>query len=79
MPEYRFTEIAINSTQKKKPTEDDKYTYIGLEHLDSGALEVSRWGSDAAPIGEKLIMQKSEKLLRSMQKSNTFLRHRKHI
>ena len=62
MPEYRFTDFAINSTQKKKPTEDDKYTYIGLEHLDSGTLEVSRWGSDVAPIGEKLIMQKGDVL-----------------
>ena len=62
MPEYRFTEFAINCTQKKKPTENDKYTYIGLEHLDSGTLEVSRWGSDVAPIGEKLIMQKGDVL-----------------
>ena len=62
MPEYRFTDFAINSTQKKKPSEDDKYTYIGLEHLDAGTLEISRWGSDVAPIGEKLIMQKGDVL-----------------
>ena len=62
MPEYRFTDFAINSTQKKKPTEDDKYTYVGLEHLDSGTLEISRWGSDVAPIGEKLIMKKGDVL-----------------
>ena len=51
MPKYKFTEIAINSTEKKKPTEADKDTYIGLEHLDSGTLTVSRWGADVAPIG----------------------------
>ncbi|MCR4718781.1 MAG: restriction endonuclease subunit S [Firmicutes bacterium] len=62
MPKYKFTEIAINSTEKKKPTETDKDTYIGLEHLDSGTLTVSRWGSDVAPIGEKLIMKKGDVL-----------------
>ena len=47
MSEYRFDQIAINSTEKKKPEESDKYTYIGLEHLDSMDLEfiagVRRW------------------------------------
>ena len=62
MPKYRFTEIAINSTEKKKPTEADKETYIGLEHLDSGTLTVSRWGSEVAPIGEKLLMKKGDVL-----------------
>ncbi len=62
MPKYKFTEIAFNSTEKKKPTEDDKYTYIGLEHLDTGTLTVSRWGSEVAPIGEKLIMKKGDVL-----------------
>ena len=62
MPKYRFTEIAINSTEKKKPTEADKETYIGLEHLDSGTLTISRWGSEVAPIGEKLLMKKGDVL-----------------
>ena len=62
MTKYKFSEIAINSTEKKKPEEDDKYNYIGLEHLDSGSLTVSRWGSDVAPIGEKLIMKKGDVL-----------------
>ncbi len=62
MPKYKFSEIAINSTAKKKPVEEDKYTYIGLEHLDSGTLTVSRWGADVAPIGEKLIMKKGDVL-----------------
>ena len=31
MATYRFDEIAINSTKKKKPTEEDKVHYIGLE------------------------------------------------
>ena len=62
MPKYKFTEFAINSTEKKKPTEADKETYIGLEHLDSGTLTVSRWGAEVAPIGEKLLMKKGDVL-----------------
>ena len=62
MPKYRFDEIAINSTEKKKPVEEDKYTYLGLEHLDTGSLTVTRFGSDVAPIGEKLVMKKGDVL-----------------
>lgn len=62
MTEYRFEDIAINSTAKKKPVEEDKYHYLGLEHLDSGTFTVSRFGSDVAPIGEKLIMKKGDVL-----------------
>ena len=59
---YRFDEIAINSTAKKKPVESDKFHYVGLEHIDSGSFEITRWGSDVAPVGEKLIMQKGDVL-----------------
>ncbi len=62
MSKYRFEEIAINRTEKKKPVESDKYTYLGLEHLDSGTLKVSRFGSEVAPIGEKLVMKKGDVL-----------------
>jgi type I restriction enzyme S subunit len=60
MAEYKFDEIAFNSTAKKKPTATDSETYLGLEHLDSGNLTVTRIGSDVAPIGEKLIMEKGD-------------------
>ena len=62
MANYRFDEIALNSVEKKKPTEEDKFTYLGLEHLDSGCLTVKRFGSDVAPIGEKLVMHKGDVL-----------------
>lgn len=62
MPRYKFDQIAINSTEKKKPVEEDKYTYLGLEHLDSGSLHVTRFGADVAPIGEKLVMRKGDVL-----------------
>ena len=57
---YTFGKIAINSTAKKKPTEEDKYHYIGLEHLSSDTFDISNYGSDVAPTGEKLIMQKGD-------------------
>ena len=59
---YRFDEIAVNSTEKKKPVEADKNHYIGLEHLDPKSLIVRRYGTDVAPIGEKLIMKKGDVL-----------------
>lgn len=62
MGKYRFDQIAYNSTEKKKPTEEDKYVYIGLEHLDPGSLQVTRFGSDVAPIGEKLVMREGDVL-----------------
>lgn len=62
MSKYRFEQIAINSTEKKKPTEEDRFTYLGLEHLDSGSLKVTRFGSDVAPIGEKLVMREGDVL-----------------
>ena len=62
MAKYRFEQIAINSTEKKKPVEEDRFTYLGLEHLDTGSLKVTRFGSDVAPIGEKLIIHKGDVL-----------------
>jgi type I restriction enzyme S subunit len=35
---------------------------LGLEHLDSGNLTVTRFGSEVAPIGEKLLMKKGDVL-----------------
>lgn len=62
MKKYRFEQIAINSTEKKKPVEEDRFTYLGLEHLDSGSLKVTRFGTEVAPIGEKLVMKKGDVL-----------------
>jgi type I restriction enzyme S subunit len=60
--QHKFDEIAKNITMKKKPTEADKDTYLGLEHLDAGSLSVTRFGSEVAPIGEKLLMKKGDVL-----------------
>ena len=60
--EYKFDQIAFNSTAKKLPEESDRQHYIGLEHLDTNSLFVSRWGSDVTPVGEKLLMKKGDVL-----------------
>ena len=62
MNEYRFDQIAIVSTEKKKPTEADKGTYVGLEHLSSDTFEVVDYGAEVAPKGEKLVMRKGDVL-----------------
>lgn len=62
MAKYKFDQIAFNSTDKKKPTDEDKTHYIGLEHLDGGNLKVTRWGSEITPKGEKLLMKKGDVL-----------------
>ena len=59
---HKFENIAVNSTAKKKPVPEDKDVYLGLEHLDSDSLQVTRFGTEVAPIGEKLIMQKGDVL-----------------
>lgn len=62
MGTFKFDEIAFNSTEKKKPVDEDKYTYLGLEHLDSDSIYVTRYGADVAPKGDKLIMKKGDVL-----------------
>lgn len=62
MTRYRFDQIAENSTAKKKPEESDRNRYVGLEHLDPGTLEVTRWGAEITPKGDKLLMKKGDVL-----------------
>ena len=62
MTRYRFDQIAENSTAKKRPEESDRNRYVGLEHLDPGTLEVTRWGAEVAPKGDKLLMKKGDVL-----------------
>lgn len=71
MVKYKFSDIAYNITTKKKPVPGDEKTYIGLEHLDTGNLDVVRWGSDVEITGEKLVMQKGDILF---GRRNTYLR-----
>ena len=71
MPKYKFSEIAYNITDKKMPEPGDEELYIGLEHLDSGSLRVTHWGSEVELVGQKLVMQKGDILF---GRRNTYLR-----
>lgn len=71
MSKYKFGDFAINCTEKKIPSPEDYSTYIGLEHMDTKCLKISRWGSDVPIIGEKLVMHKGDILL---GKRNAYLR-----
>ncbi len=71
MPRYKFSDFAYNITDKKMPEPGDERTYIGLEHLDSGSLAVTRWGSEIELKGQKLIMKKGDILF---GRRNTYLR-----
>lgn len=71
MPRYKFSDFAYNITDKKMPEPGEERTYIGLEHLDSGSLAVTRWGSEIELKGQKLIMKKGDILF---GRRNTYLR-----
>ena len=71
MVKYKFSEIAHNITLKKTPELGDEKTYIGLEHLDTGNLYISRYGSGVTLKGEKLVMHKGDILF---GRRNTYLR-----
>ena len=71
MPHYKFDQIAYNITDKKMPESGDEKMYIGLEHLDSGSLKVTRWGSEVELKGQKLVMKKGDVLF---GRRNTYLR-----
>lgn len=49
----------------------DEKNYIGLEHLDSGSLDIKRWGSEIPLKGQKLAMKKGDILF---AKRNAYLK-----
>lgn len=67
----RFGEIAENISKRASPRPGDEKTYIGLEHLDPGSLEVKRWGSEAVLKGQKLAIKKGDILF---AKRNAYLK-----
>jgi len=71
VPRFKFSEIVNNVRESRAPTPADEASYIGLEHLDSGSLFVSRWGSDVPLKGHKLQMKKGDLLF---GKRNAYLR-----
>ena len=71
MPKYKFGDLVYNITEKATPVDGDEELYIGLEHLDSGSLRVTRWGSKVALKGDKLKMREGDILF---GRRNTYLR-----
>lgn len=71
MNRHKFSDITYNITEKKMPVSGDEKLYIGLEHLDSGNLKITRWGSDIELKGQKLVMKKGDILF---GRRNTYLR-----
>jgi type I restriction enzyme S subunit len=71
MQTYKLSQILENITEKRMPTPEDKDTYVGLEHLDTGSLSVKRWGSAVEIKGQKLVMHKGDLLF---GRRNTYLK-----
>ncbi len=57
---YQFMQIADNVVDRVMPSSGDEGKYIGLEHMDTGSLHITRWGSETELIGEKLRIQKGD-------------------
>lgn len=58
---YRFDQIATNvNVRVDNPSESGLEHYVGLEHLDSGTLKISRWGSPGDVEATKLIFKKGD-------------------
>lgn len=57
---WRFDQIAINVTERAEPTPGDSELYIGLDHMQTGSLRISRWGSKTDLIGTKFKMRKGD-------------------
>jgi type I restriction enzyme S subunit len=71
MKRFSFEQFASSLTKKRKPSKEDFATYVGLDHMDSGSLKITRWGSSVPIKGEKIIMRKGDVLL---GKRNAYLR-----
>ncbi len=62
MPRYKFSDIAINITDKRMPTPEDKELYIAPNNLDTETLSVPEFGYKVDLNGTKLIMHKGDML-----------------
>jgi type I restriction enzyme S subunit len=57
---YRFDEIAKNISERVDPNNTDLEVYIGLEHIDSESLHISRSGTPDDVDGQKLKFYKGD-------------------
>jgi type I restriction enzyme S subunit len=56
----KFGDMAQQITTKVNPKDTLLDTYVGLEHLDSGSLQINRHGTPKDVIGEKLHVSKGD-------------------
>jgi type I restriction enzyme, S subunit len=66
-----FGDVVERVHETGVPTSDESRIYIGLEHLDSESLTVTKWGSDVALIVPKTRVKKGDVLF---ARRNTHLR-----
>lgn len=57
---WKFADLVENINQKVTPSKSGLEHYIGLVHLDSGFLKISRFGSTASIKGDKLKIYKGD-------------------
>lgn len=57
---YRFDEIAQNISERVDPNDTDLEVYVGLEHLDSESLHITRHGTADDVNGTKLRFYKGD-------------------
>jgi len=57
---YRFDEVAKNISERVDPNNTDLKVYIGLEHIDSESLHITRHGTPDDVNGQKLKFYKGD-------------------
>lgn len=62
MPTYKFSDIAINITDKRMPVPEDRFLYIAPNNLETETLTVPEFGYKVDLNGTKLIMHKGDML-----------------
>ena len=68
---FKFSDLVENITEKASPKNSDLKHYIGLEHLDSGSLEIKRFGKTSDLKGDKQKIYKGDFIL---AKRNAYLK-----
>ncbi len=56
----KFSDLALNLSERVEPKDTELTIYVGLEHLDPDSLEISRTGQPSDVIGTKLKIYKGD-------------------
>lgn len=68
---WKFSDLAKNIVEKVVPKKSNLNHYIGLKHLDSGSLHISRFGKTSEIEGDKLKIYKGDLIF---AKRNSYLK-----